>query len=203
MISAALNGLKPCDFPVVSLSLLLRPRKTAGNGPFRTKPFEQALSRKTKHARNFLHRLNRRSHSPPAPKVQKLTSPVRIPVFPEELEIFLKQIPTDGFEVVPRQVGQFDFLVRREILRPFEQAPSRVRENRFQPLGSQVARFLGPNFINGLVHKSQCESGPGHGSVDWLILQSRSNTLPTCRCRRSASGPTVPFQSPGKAPATS
>jgi hypothetical protein len=125
---------------------------TAGNGLFGTKPVKQELPMRSKHSRNLLHWLDLRFHNTLTPPVQKFTCPVRRNVIPEKLEILLEQVTSNRFEVVSYKVGQFDFLIGRKILRPFKQAPSRMRKNGHQSLGFQIPRFLRPDFINGFVH---------------------------------------------------
>jgi len=125
---------------------------TAGNGLFSTKPVEQKFTMRPKHSRNLHHRLDPGLHRTITPPVQKFTCPVGRNVVPEKLKIFLEQVTSNRFEVVSQQISQFNFLIRRKILRPFQQAPSGMRKNRHQTIGFHLSRFLRPDFINGFVH---------------------------------------------------
>jgi len=105
-----------------------------------------------KHSSNFIHGTDTGSGCPVAPTIQKHSGPVRRDKILEELEGFLQKITANGFEVAPQQIIQFDFLIRRKIIRSFKQTPSRVCKNRRQSFGFQLADFLGSNSINGFVH---------------------------------------------------
>ena len=125
---------------------------TAGNSLSGPKPVEQELSVGPQYARHLFHGLDPRAHDALTPPVQKFTCPEGGDIVPEKLEVFLQQITAHRFQVVAQEVGQFNFLTRRKILRPFKQAPSGMGENRHQSLGFQFPGLLGPDLINGLVH---------------------------------------------------
>ena len=124
----------------------------AGNRLPGTKPVEQKLSMGSKHARYLLHGLDPRAHHALAPKVEKLSSPERGDVVPEELKVLLQQIAAHRLQVVAQDVAHFDFLFRSQILWPFEQAPAGMGEDRGQSLLPQFSCLLRPNFVDGLVH---------------------------------------------------
>ena len=172
---------------------------SAGNGPFGAKPVEQKLSVRPQHAGDLLHGFDLRKHRAFAPAIEKNSGRVRTNIIPEELKIFLQQVAAYRLQVVAEEVAQFDFLVRRQIFRPLEQAPARMGEDGSQPLSFQFSCLLRPDFIDGLVHMhddvkavQDMDGLPGFFGDDPEI------GFPHCRCRRRATGPTVPCQRSGR-----
>jgi len=77
-----------------------------GDLAFGAEPVQQEVAVPSQHAGHTLHRLNLRVQGGAAPAIQKVPSPIGRAVVPEKLEVFLEQIGTDRFQVVPQQVGQ-------------------------------------------------------------------------------------------------
>jgi hypothetical protein len=124
----------------------------AGNSLPGPKPIEQKFPVRAQHARHFLHGPDARTHHAIAPEIEKLSSPKGRDIVPEELEVFLQQIAAHRFQVVAQQVGEFDFLVRSQILRPLKQAPTGMGQDWGQSSCLQFSGLLRTNFVNGLVH---------------------------------------------------
>ena len=118
---------------------------------FGPKPVQQKLPMAAQHAGDFFHGSQLRPHRSSTPPIQKLSRPIRRGIRPEKLEVFLQQITPHRAEIVPQQFGQADVLRGTQVLRAFQEQPSRLRQNRLIALRLERPRFLGPDFIDRLV----------------------------------------------------
>ena len=92
----------------------------------------------TKRASLFFERIDLRAHGSGTPSIEKLTSPSRRGVFPELLEVFLKEISANGFEVVLEEFSEGIAFVVSEVLWFFKEAPPRALENRLVSISSEL-----------------------------------------------------------------
>lgn len=108
-------------------------RRDRASGP---KPVEDQMALQA--AGDLLHRLETTPHRFGNPRVEELDRCRRSRVLPKSLKGLAEQVGFDALEVVAGQLGEFGGLALREVLRPLEQAPSRLGEDRITrpPLGS-------------------------------------------------------------------
>ena len=123
-------------------------RRNRAAGP---KPVEDQVVMASQAPSDFLHRFKATAHRFFAPRFEKLRCPLRVHALPESLKVFTEQKGLDALEIVLHQIGEPCGLAVGEILRPFEQTPPRLGEDRLPAVSSQLGNFLSSHLINGHV----------------------------------------------------
>src|SRR3989454_1384067 len=141
-------GLSHSEFCLVVESL----HDARGDGPSSSEPVEDELLVLPQGPSDLLHRLDPRAHDPPAPLPEELPRCPRSRVRPKALEVFSMKVSPYGLEVITQQLCHFDRLFLGEVLGPFQDAPSRVLQDRLVAVRHQSPGFTCPNLINCLVH---------------------------------------------------
>src|SRR3989449_7638100 len=123
-----------------------------GVGPSTSEPVDNQVLVLSQGPSDLLHRLDPRAHDPPAPLPEELPRCPRSHVRPKALEVFSMKVSPYGLEVITQQLCHFDRLFLGEVLGPFQDAPSRVLQDRLVAVPHQSPGFTCPNLINCLVH---------------------------------------------------
>ncbi len=101
---------------------------------------------------DLFHRADPASHGAGAPGVEELHRPLGAGVLPEPLEVLAKQMSPDALEVVLQDLLEPDLLMLREVLWPFEQAPTGIRQDWLVAITPQLGDLGPPDLVEGHVH---------------------------------------------------
>ena len=114
-------------------------RRNRAAGP---KPVEDQVVMASQAPSDFLHRAKPTAHHSFAPGVEELPGEYRVGELPESLKVFAEQKGLNALEIVLHQIGEPCGLAVGEILRPSEQTPPRLGEDRLPAVSLQLGDFL-------------------------------------------------------------
>jgi len=149
------------------------------------KPVEDQVAMASQAPSDFLHRAKATAHRLFAPEGEKLRYPLRVHALPESLKVFAEQTGLDAHEILLPQIGELRGLAVGEILRPFEQTPPRLGEDRLQ---GDRRNFVALRIDHQLPEADRVGRGPGadHANgrlvaplVDARWLESAARSLVT------------------------